>query len=123
LVNSQLTQFKEGETNMAMLTGNVKSVRVVDGTYKTGKRQGEEWEFLALEIIDGGTGAIWSCQLASEDSSYAQASKGDLVGHKVRCKIVSQSAGPRALPDGREVMQIRSQVRKVEDMGVVDANE
>jgi len=76
-----------------------------------------------MEIIDAGTGAIWSCQLASEDSSYAQVIKGDLIGHKVRCKIVSQSAGSRALPDGREVMQIRSQVRKLEDIGVVEANE
>ena len=108
---------------MAILTGNVKSVRVVTGEYKTGKRQGDEWEFLALEIIDAGTGFIWSCQLASEDGSYKNVAKGDLVGHKVRCKIASQSAGSRVLPDGREVMQIRSQVRKLEDMGEVDASE
>lgn len=108
---------------MAILTGNVKSARVVEGQYKTGKRQGEEWEFLALEIIDAGTGFLWSCQLASEDGSYPQATKGSLAGHKVRCKIASQSAGPRDLPDGRQVMQIRSQVRKLEDLGEADANE
>ena len=62
---------------MAILTGNVKSVRVVDGKYKTGKRQGDEWEFLALEIIDAGTGFLWSCQLASEDGSYPAVAKVD----------------------------------------------
>ncbi len=108
---------------MAILTGNVKSARVVEGQYKTGKRQGEEWEFLAFEVIDAVTGFTWSCQLSSEDGSYPQVSRANLVGHKVRCKIVSQSAGARVLPDGREVMQIRSQVRKLEDMGVMDANE
>ena len=108
---------------MAILTGNVKSSRVVTGEYKTGKRQGEDWEFLALEIIDAVTGFVWSCQLASEDGSYPQATKGDLVGHKVRCKVASQSAGSRVLPDGREVMQIRSQVRKLEDLGEVAATE
>ena len=108
---------------MAILTGNVKSSRVVTGEYKTGKRQGEDWEFLALEIIDAVTGFTWSCQLASEDGSYPAVTKGDLVGHKVRCKVASQSAGLRTLPDGREVMQIRSQVRKLEDMGEVSATE
>src|SRR5579859_8143422 len=108
---------------MAILTGNVKSSRVVTGEYKTGKRVGDDWEFLALEIIDAVTGFIWSCQLASEDGSYPQVSRGDLVGHKVRCKIASQSAGSRVLPDGREVMQIRSQVRKLEDLGEVSATE
>ena len=108
---------------MAILTGNVKSARVVEGQYKTGKRQGEEWEFLALEITDIVTGFIWSCQLASEDGSYINVSKNDLVGHKVRCKVASQSAGERELPDGRKVMQIRSQVRKLEDMGEADMNE
>ena len=108
---------------MAILTGNVKSSRVVTGEYKTGKRQGEDWEFLALEVIDAVTGFIWSCQLASEDGSYPAVAKVDLVGHKVRCKVASQSAGSRVLPDGREVMQIRSQVRKLEDMGEVSATE
>src|ERR1043166_1922474 len=108
---------------MAILTGNVKSARIVEGQYKTGKRQGEEWEFLALEITDVVTGSLWSCQLASEDGSYINVKKDGLVGHKVRCKIVSQSAGQRELPDGKQVMQIRSQVRKLEDLGEADMNE
>jgi hypothetical protein len=108
---------------MAILTGNVKSARIVEGEYKTGKRQGEEWEFLALEITDTVTGFIWSCQLASEDGSYINVKKEQLVGHKVRCKVASQSAGERELPDGRKIMQIRSQVRKLEDLGEADLNE
>jgi hypothetical protein len=108
---------------MAMLTGIVKSARVVQGEYKTGKRQGEEWEFLSLEVSDPVTGFSWSCQLSSEDSTYAMATRADLVGHKVRCKITSQTAGPRTLPDGSERIQIRSQVRKLEDLGEVDLNE
>ena len=108
---------------MAILTGNVKTARVVQGEYKSGKRQGEDWEFLSLEIIDSVTGFTWSCQLSSEDGSYPQVSRASLVGHKVRCKIASQSAGPRDLPDGRHVMQIRSQVRKLEDLGEADTSE
>jgi hypothetical protein len=108
---------------MAILTGNVKSARVVEGQYKTGKRQGEEWEFLAFEVIDAVTGFTWSCQLSSEDGSYPQVSRANLVGHKVRCKIASQSAGPRDLPDGKQVIQIRSQVRKLEDLGEAATNE
>lgn len=108
---------------MAILTGNVKSARVVEGKYKTGKRQGDEWQFLALEVIDAVTGFTWSCQLASEDASYPAVATVDLVGHKVKCKVASQSAGLRTLPDGREVMQIRSQVRQLQDMGAVAANE
>ena len=108
---------------MAILTGNVKYARVMDGEYKTGKRQGEKWEFLSLEIIDAATGFAWSCQLSSEDSTYAQAARADLTGHKVRCKVAAQTAGPRTKPDGSQVMQIRSQVRKLEDLGEVDASE
>ena len=107
----------------SLITGNVKTARVVQGEYKSGKRKGEDWEFLSLEIIDGVTGFTWSCQLASEDGSYAQVTRGDLTGHKVRCKVTSQTAGLRTLADGREVMQIRSQVRKLEDLGEVDALE
>lgn len=108
---------------MAILTGNVKSARVVEGKYKTGKRQGDEWAFLAFEVVDAVTGFVWSCQLNSEDGSYVNVAQTDLTGHKVRCKIASQSAGERELPDGRKFMQIRSQVRQLQDMGAVDLSE
>ena len=108
---------------MAILTGTVKYARVMQGEYKSGKRQGEQWEFLSLEIIDAGTGFNWSCQLSAEDGTYPLATRADLTGHKVRCKVTSQTAGPRTKPDGSQVMQIRSQVRKLEDLGDIAATE
>lgn len=108
---------------MAILTGTVKYARVMDGEYKAGKRQGEHWEFLSMEIIDPVTGYTWSCQLPSEDGTYKDAAKSDLTGHKVRVKVTSQTAGPRTLPDGTQRMQIRSQVRRLEDLGEFDVSE
>ena len=69
---------------MAILTATVKSQRVVSGEYKTGKRQGEEWEFLSLELIDVSSGFIWNCQLPSEDETYRDATKDTMVGHRVQ---------------------------------------
>ena len=108
---------------MAMLTGTVKYARVMDGEYKSGKRQGQRWEFLSMEIIDPVTGFTWACQLPSEDSTYRDASGADLTGHKVRVKVTSQTAGPRTKPDGTQVMQIRSQVRRLEDLGEFELSE
>src|SRR2546429_9997385 len=100
---------------MAILTGNVKTSRVVQGEYKSGKRQGEDWEFLSLEIIDGVTGFTWSCQLASEDGSYPQVSRGDLTGHKVRCKVTSQTAAVRTLAGWPAGTQQRLPVSEIRD--------
>ena len=36
----------------AVLTGIVKYSRVMEGTYKSGKREGQTWEFLSLEVVD-----------------------------------------------------------------------
>ena len=47
----------------------------------------------------------------------------DLVEHKVKVTIKSQSAAERSLPDGRKIMQIRSQVTNVRDLGVYDEDE
>ena len=108
---------------MAMLTATVKSQRVVSGEYKTGKRQGEEWEFLSLELIDVGSGFIWNCQLPSEDDTYRDATADSLVGHRVKVKVTSQTAGQRDLPDGSKKMQIRSQVTNLRDMGIPKEDE
>ena len=108
---------------MAQLTATVKSQRVVSGEYKTGKRQGEEWEFLSLELIDVSSGFIWNCQLPSEDDSYRDATKDSMVGHRVRVKVTSQTAGQRDLPDGTKKMQIRSQVTNLRDMGIPKEDE
>ena len=106
---------------MAILSGNVKSMRVVEGTYKTGKRQGVGFEFLALEIVDEHSGAIWSCQMDSQDEQYEQVARGDnsLVKHKVEVVVMGQTAGERELPSGQRVMQIRSQVTEIQDKGPV----
>jgi len=37
--------------------------------------------------------------------------------------VKSQSAGPRELADGRKLMQIRSQVTNVRDLGVLTDDE
>jgi len=106
---------------MAILSGNVKSMRVVEGAYKTGKRQGVGFEFLALEIVDEHSGAIWSCQMDSQDEQYEQVARGDnsLVKHKVEVVVMGQTAGERELPSGQRVMQIRSQITEVQDKGPV----
>jgi hypothetical protein len=103
---------------MALLTGKVKSMRVVEGKYKTGKRQGEDWEFLSMEIIDVASGMIWSCQLPSEAEKYRDVAQDNLVGHRVKVTVMGQSASERELQDGRKVMQIRSQVTNVRDLGL-----
>ena len=103
---------------MALLTGKVKSMRVVEGEYKAGKRQGETWEFLSMEIIDVASGMIWSCQLASEDEHYREVSQDNLVNHRVKVTVMGQSASERELQDGRKVMQIRSQITNVRDLGL-----
>ena len=44
---------------------------------------------------------------------------GDMVG-KVRVMIASQSASERQLKNGQTVMQIRTQVTNVKDLGIPD---
>lgn len=101
-----------------ILIGICKYNRTIEGEYKTGKRQGDHWEFLSLEIVDTTTGYVWSCQVPSEDSSYQNVPDNELKGHKVRARITSQTAAPRDLPDGSKRMQIRSQLTAFEDLGL-----
>jgi hypothetical protein len=102
----------------AILTGIVLGMREVEGTVKQGPRQGEDWKFLSLEINDTRFGYVWSCQLRDNDPQYATIVKEDLAGHKVKVTVKAQSASPRTLADGREVMQIRSQVTNIRDLGL-----
>ena len=102
----------------ATLTGVVQGVREVEGTVKDGPRKGESWKFLSLDINDTRFGHVWSCQLRHDDEQYPHLVAGELVGHKVRVLIKSQSASERELKDGRKIMQIRSQVTKVRDLGL-----
>jgi hypothetical protein len=121
----EFSQLKsKGELTMAAtLSGIVQGLRLVEGTVSEGKRQGEKWEFLSMEINDTRYGHIWSCQVRADDEQYSTLSADGLVGHKVKVTIRSQSAGQRELADGRKVMQIRSQVTNVRDLGVPNDDE
>ena len=106
---------------MALLTGKVKSMRAVEGKYKSGKRQGEEWEFLSMEIVDVASGHVWSCQLPSEDEKYKETVQDSLVGHRVKATIMGQSASEREIGEEgnkHKIMQIRSQITNVRDLGL-----
>ena len=102
----------------ATLVGIVQVVREVEGTVKDGPRKGENWKFLSMEIADTRYGHVWSCQLRHDDDKYDGVLNSDLVGHKVKVTIKSQSAAHRDLPDGRKINQIRSQVTNVRDLGL-----
>jgi hypothetical protein len=104
----------------ATLTGIVLGVREVEGVTQDGPRKGESWRFLSLEVTDPRFGHVWSCQLRDSDPNYADLLRSDLAGHKIKVTIKSQSAAERQLQDGRKVMQIRSQVTNVRDLGVAD---
>jgi len=113
-----------------ILTGLVQGMRPVEGIVEEGKRKGEKWAFLSLEITDTRYGKVYSCQMRDDDPQYpdfiagADLSTGklakdkDLSGHKVKVTIASQTAGERELADKRIVMQIRSQITNVRDMGI-----
>ncbi len=113
-----------------ILTGLVQGMRPVEGIVEEGKRKGEKWAFLSLEITDTRYGKVYSCQIRDDDPQYADLIAGadlstgklakdkDLSGHKVKVTIASQTAGERELADKRIVMQIRSQITNVRDMGI-----
>ena len=107
----------------ATLIGIVQGMREVEGTVKEGPRKGESWKFLSLEVTDTSYGHVWSCQVRHDDIQYPDLVNVDLTGHKVKVKIKSQSAAPRELSDGRKVMQIRSQVTNIRDLGVPNEDE
>jgi len=113
-----------------ILTGLVQGMRPVAGVVEEGKRKGETWAFLSMEITDTRFGKVYSCQLREDDPQYADLVAGadmktgkvakdkDLSGHKVKVTIMSQSAGERELADKRIVLQIRSQVTNIRDLGI-----
>jgi len=105
---------------MAVLVGTVKTMRQVQGVYKEGKRQGEAWEFLSLDIIDEDSGLVWSCQLPSGDEGYQGLADGDgLVNHRVQAVVMGQSAGEWEGKDGTKNKQVRSTITDVQDLGRV----
>lgn len=105
---------------MAILIGKVQKMRQVKGEYKEGKRKGETWEFLALDIADEDSSLVWSCQLPSEDESYRTVADGDgLVNHRVQAVVLGQSVGRWKDKNGDENEQIRSRIAEVQDLGRV----
>lgn len=118
-----------------ILTGLVQGMRPVAGVVEEGKRKGETWQFISLEITDTRFGKVYSCQLREDDPQYADLVAGadmktgkvakdkDLSGHKVKVTIMSQSAGERELADKRIVLQIRSQVTNIRDLGIPQDDE
>ena len=101
----------------ATLIGKVNYNRVMSGTHDKGKRQGQKWEFLSLDILDTITGYTWSCQFDASEPKYQEFPDDSLKGHKVRVRISSQTAGERKFPDGSTKIQIRSRLIALEDLG------
>lgn len=116
-----------------VLTGIMNGMRPVGGVIEEGKRKGEEWRFLSMEIIDPRYGKVYSCQLRDDDPQYSKFVNGkdlalDLSGHKVKVTIKSMSAGEREIVDRstgetRMVLQIRSQVTNIRDLGQPEDDE
>jgi len=119
----------------AILTGLVKGMRPVEGIVEQGKRKGDTWKFISIEITDTMTGTVWSCQLREEDEQFADYMAGadlnanklakdkDLTNHKVKVRIVAQSAGEREIEDKasgqkRIVLQIRTTITNIRDLGL-----
>jgi|SRR5690242_1444077 len=107
----------------AVLTGVVRSQREVEGVTQDGPRKGQTWRFLSLEISDPRYGHVFSCQLRDDDEKYAQVVGSDLTEHKVKVTIKAQTAQERTLPDARKIMQIRSQVTNIRDLGLYSDDE
>lgn len=116
-----------------VLTGIVNGMRPVVGTVEEGPRKGERYQFLSLEITDTRYGKVYSCQLRGEDPQYNNLVDGsklreDFTGHKVKVTIKGQTAGVREVEDKatgnrREIIQVRSQITNVRDMGMPDDDE
>lgn len=116
-----------------VLTGILNGMRPVGGVIEDGRRKGEQWRFLSMEIIDPRYGKVYSCQLRDDDPQFSTFVNGkdlvqDLTGHKVKVTIKGMSAGEREIVDkatgeARTVLQIRSQVTNIRDLGVSDEDE
>ena len=126
---------------MLTLKGLVEGIRPVTGEYAEGKRQGEKWHFLSMEIKDTSYGQIYSCQLPEDDPSYQEyiEAKGneralskDLKGHVVKVTVRKVTAGERVLRqrvfkangeknigyEEQAVPVVRCQVTNIRDLGL-----
>jgi hypothetical protein len=103
---------------MATLIGKVKGLREVTGTYKDGKRAGEEWNFLSIDIMDEDSDLIWNCQYNDTNQDYMQVASMDLIGHVVEVTVLGQSASEYVTRAGEKKMQIRSRIKDIKDLGL-----
>jgi hypothetical protein len=111
-----------------VLTGVVNGMRPVGGVVQQGERKGETWQFLSLEIVDARYGNVYSCQLRDKYAQFGEIVvdgklKQDFTGYKVRVTIRSLSASEREIVDrhtgeSKTVLQIRTQVTNIKDLGV-----
>jgi len=116
-----------------VLTGIVNGCRPVAGTVQNGDRKGEEWKFLSMEIVDPRYGKVYSCQLRDKDPQFAELVAGDkmakdLAGHKVKVTVMSITAGEREIEDKttkevKTILQIRTQITNVRDLGLPNDEE
>jgi hypothetical protein len=125
-----------------VLTGIVNGMRPVGGEVENGPRKGEKWHFMSLEIIDSRYGKVYSSQLRDSDKQYKEMVEPkmvndgngrqierhvlkpgqDLTGHKVKVIITGQTAGEREIEDKdsgdkRVILQIRSTITNIRDLG------
>jgi hypothetical protein len=115
------------------LTGIVNGCRPVAGTVQSGERQGEEWKFLSMEIVDPRYGKVYSCQLRDKDPQFNELvvgdkMKADLAGHKVKVTVMGITAGEREIEDKntgerKTIIQVRTQITNVRDLGLPDDDE
>jgi hypothetical protein len=115
------------------LTGIVNGCRPVAGKVQSGERQGEEWKFLSMEIVDPRYGKVYSCQLRDRDPQFKELVNGDkmakdLAGHRVKVTIMGITAGQRDIEDKdsgdvKTIIQIRTQITNVRDLGLPDDEE
>lgn len=116
-----------------VLTGIVNGARPVAGTVQGGERQGEEWKFLSMEIVDPRYGKVYSCQLRDKDPQFHELVAGDkmktdLAGHKVKVTVMGITAGEREIEDKntgerKTIIQVRTQITNVRDLGLPDDDE
>lgn len=107
---------------MATLIGKVKGLREVTGVYKDGKRAGEEWSFLSIDIMDEDSDFIWNCQYNDSNTDYQFVSTQDLNNHIVEVTVLGQSASEYTTKKGEKKMQIRSRVSDLKDLGTAKSH-
>ena len=88
-----------------------------------------------MEIVDPRYGNTYSCQLRDKDADFdkfvskdGKAIISDLTGHKVKVTIMSMNAGEREIEDKTTkektvILQIRTQITNVRDLGLPEDEE